>query len=398
LGESKIPIYAYVDESGNTGKNIFDPAQPDFYTAALITHGDFDILWGPKVRAIARKLGHNEMHANELGLGRLEEIADDLAQLILSSRANFFVCRVEKRYLLATKLFDVLFDSGENAAVSWHNYNIKPLKIVLAFKLSLLVDEPTARLFWKCLLLPNEAEARQLLPKICEAILARITELPDERSQEILGEGLRWVITHPEAIQITTTRKIATQGHFPNLVAFTNLLNGLETFSKLRRKRIALITHDEQSEFQGTLATWHERFSNAAPDLIHWVGETFSVQMAAGSQFRIKSDTESPGIQIADVALWLFGQFLKGKTLPIGCTRLLELILVCGWHNDFSFKGVETSIVQEWGHVPFGPLAPENAEKAARMLKFAEARRLDSMAQFETDGLPPFMRSSKASD
>ena len=33
-----------------------------------------------------------------------------------------------KRYLLAVKMFDVLFDSGENAAVAWHNYNLRPLK------------------------------------------------------------------------------------------------------------------------------------------------------------------------------------------------------------------------------------------------------------------------------
>ncbi|WP_247493130.1 hypothetical protein, partial [Bradyrhizobium sp. 142] len=36
MGASKIPIYVYVDESGNTGKNIFDEAQPDFFTAALV--------------------------------------------------------------------------------------------------------------------------------------------------------------------------------------------------------------------------------------------------------------------------------------------------------------------------------------------------------------------------
>ncbi len=40
MGESKIPIYAYVDESGNTGKNIFDTDQPDFFTAALVSKGD----------------------------------------------------------------------------------------------------------------------------------------------------------------------------------------------------------------------------------------------------------------------------------------------------------------------------------------------------------------------
>ena len=30
MGESKLPIYAYVDETGNTGHNLFDEVQPDF--------------------------------------------------------------------------------------------------------------------------------------------------------------------------------------------------------------------------------------------------------------------------------------------------------------------------------------------------------------------------------
>jgi hypothetical protein len=78
MGESKIPIFVYVDESGNTGKNIFDPAQPDFFTAALVSKGDFDAVWGERITAIAQKFGAEALHANELGLGRLEEIADPL--------------------------------------------------------------------------------------------------------------------------------------------------------------------------------------------------------------------------------------------------------------------------------------------------------------------------------
>ena len=45
MGDSKIPLFAYVDETGNTGHNLFDEAQPDFFTAALVTKGDFDIQY-----------------------------------------------------------------------------------------------------------------------------------------------------------------------------------------------------------------------------------------------------------------------------------------------------------------------------------------------------------------
>jgi hypothetical protein len=392
MGESKIQIFAYVDESGNTGRNIFDQAQPDFFTAAIVTKGNFDTVSGQRIKEITRTVGTDAIHANELGFGRLEIIADDLYKVLDASRAHFFLSRVEKRYLLATKMFDVLFDSGENAAVAWHNYNLRPLKIMLAFKLAAVIDDEIARAFWKCLLLPREEDSRKELPAICKALKARLHVLPDERSREILGSGLDWVIKHPESIHFATEQRIAKQGHFPNLVAFTGLLQGLQDFSQRWRKKIARITHDEQSEFGGMLRSWHGLFSNAAPDIIEWAGETYSVQMAPGSQFVIKRDYESPGIQMADLALWLYGQSLKRRDIPPGCARILNLVLERGWHTDFSFRGVEDQMMEKWGEVFFGPIEPEKLEAAKTMLEEAEKRRRASMAQFETDGLSPFMR------
>lgn len=290
MGASKIPIYTYVDESGNTGKNIFDPAQPDYFAGALISKGDFDLHYTDRICAIAGKVGETTIHANKLGLGRLEVIAADLHELLLGAEARFFVSRVEKKYLLAIKVFDVLFDSGENAAVPWHLYNFRPLKIMLAFKLSAVIDEDIARKFWDALLTPGEADARKALPPICEALKQRLHILPDQRSREVLTNGLDWVIKHPECIQFATEQKVAKKGHLPNLVAFANLLQGLHGVSQTWKKKVAAIIHDEQSEFKGTLESWHELFSNASPDVIEWAGESYSLQWTPGSRFEMKKD------------------------------------------------------------------------------------------------------------
>jgi hypothetical protein len=140
------------------------------------------------------------------------------------------------------------------------------------------------------------------------------------------------------------------------------------------------------------LQTWHEMFSNAAPDVIEWAGEKYNLQWAPGSKFIIKRDHESPGIQMADVALWLYGQAVKGKNIPPGCVSILTLILERGWHNDFSFAGVEDQMMKKWGQVFFGPIEPEKLAAAEKMLEAAEKSRIASMAQYEADGLPPFMR------
>ena len=103
MGESKIPLFAYVDETGNTGHNIFDEKQPDFFTAALITRGNFDASHGARVAAIALALGQSSLHAKDLGMHRLESVSRDILELLVASKAMFFVSRVEKKYLLVTK-------------------------------------------------------------------------------------------------------------------------------------------------------------------------------------------------------------------------------------------------------------------------------------------------------
>lgn len=55
-------MFAYVDESGNTGANLFDPQQPTFMTCALITKTDFDHSFAPAVNKLAAKLGTKDLH------------------------------------------------------------------------------------------------------------------------------------------------------------------------------------------------------------------------------------------------------------------------------------------------------------------------------------------------
>lgn len=96
MGQNKLPLYAFVDETGNTGHNLFDPVQPDFYTAALITKGDFDLSSARSTKAIAAKLGKEALHAKELGIWKLEVCAYEVLDVLIKARAYFFVSRVQK--------------------------------------------------------------------------------------------------------------------------------------------------------------------------------------------------------------------------------------------------------------------------------------------------------------
>jgi len=235
-----------------------------------------------------------------------------------------------------------------------------------------------------------------MLPGICARLHGNLLEVPDYKSREVLGEGLEWARRHPKAIQIHTDRKLSRQAHFPNLVAFANLLDGLDHFSKRYKKRVARITHDQQAEFAKSLAAFHELYTTAAPDQIRWAGETFSLQKVVGSEFEVKADEQSAGIQVTDVVLWLYSQFRKQRELPAKCTAIIKYVMGRGWESDFSFSGVDRLMQERFGAIFNAPITPEQEAQARELLARAEQNRLESMAEYERDHLPPFMRDAPA--
>ena len=82
-------LEAYSDESGNSGSNLFDEAQPWFWTGTLIAAPNIDRVGSSAVGALCGRLGVAELHGKDLGLGRIEAIADDLREAFERVRARF---------------------------------------------------------------------------------------------------------------------------------------------------------------------------------------------------------------------------------------------------------------------------------------------------------------------
>jgi hypothetical protein len=209
--------------------------------------------------------------------------------------------------------------------------------------------------------------------------------------------GLEWARDHPDAIHMHLDSKQARKGHMPNLVAFANLLEGLEGFSKRWARPVKRITHDRQTEFENTLKEWHELYTTASPEPFNWAGETYVVQRVVGSSFEMKADGDSVGIQAIDVVLWLYLQFTRKTAIPPDCARLLNYVFRKTYLNDFSFDGVHDAIEKRWGAIMRGSLSPEEEERARILLDTAEKHRLESMAQYQNDGVVPFMREAAIS-
>lgn len=385
-------MFAYIDETGNTGANIFDVNQPEFYTAALVTKTNFDLVYKGSLRKVCERQNVDSLHASVLGFGPLEAMAPDILRLLKKSDARFFLSRVEKSYLLVTKVFDTFFDSGENPAVPWTAYNLRHLRINLTFKVASLVDDDLAHRFWKMLMAKSEDKARALIPSICETFLERVESISDARAREIISSAFSWSLAHPNALDIYIPRRQAKNGHMPNMVAFGNLLDGLEFFSQRWKRPVRKVVHDRQSQFEGTLAEWHRMAANASPEPVHFAGETEVLRKVAGSDFEVSASDQSAGIQIADLILWLYRQRLTGKMFPPQSAKVLNFVQKRAWLSDFSFEGVGDAMTERANAINQVPMSPEQMFAGMEYAEVVERNRLKAMEDYEVDGLMPYER------
>lgn len=242
----------------------------------------------------------------------------------------------------------------------------------------------------------SEARARAMIPEICQAVIDRVHYLPDARSQQVISEALAWSRDHPEGLDFYQAGRQAKKGHMPNVVSFTNLLEGLETLSSKWKRPVRLIRHDRQSQFEATLAEWHQLISNALPDPIHLPGETRVLRKVHNSDFEVSASDQSPGIQVADLILWLFKQFLSKKNMSYHSAKQLNFAMSRGMQTDFSFKGVEQAMVEQFGPMMKSNISDEQLAKARELQAHYETIRLDNIAAYDRDGLMPFERQARS--
>ncbi|MBA4781325.1 DUF3800 domain-containing protein [Blastomonas sp.] len=375
-------MFAYIDETGNTGAKLLDEAQPFFMTAALLTRSDFDIRFANEIRELAQANNADEIHAAELGVGRLEGIANDLLKIIRKAGPAFAIARVEKRYVVATKVFDTLFDAFENKAVPWHAYNIPALRMPLVFKLAYILDDEAAVAFIDALMESNDERAWSKMAAVCRLILPRVVEIPDARSREIMTNALEWITVNPEALQFVHSDKVGRKSHLPNIIGFGNLLGAIEKQSAMWGRPVDVIRHDRQNEFAAAIKFWHQMYSNAREDVIdHPFGGKMVLRRVFGSKLEISEAKASAGIQIIDVILWLFARSQKAD-LPPNCQAILDYVYNRGFLDDFSVATAERGAIQLIREIESQPISAKMVRDGIELRAEIEQRRLAGMADY----------------
>lgn len=375
-------IHAYVDESGSTGPNLFDPIQPVFYTGTLISLFDFDKEYPDLLRRIAESTGRQSFHANELGVDIIRPHLPALQSIIKKRNLRFYLGRVVKRDLILAKFVDTLFDPHENRAAPWHCYWLLPMRFLLLIKLNAIADEGARSVFWSALMDDDETSAIAKLKSSIQLVLQQVPRLPDRRSREIIGGSLQWAFENPEAIGFFAETKQNRIPHYPNLVAFPEMLAAIERQSDYHKQTVFEIKHDRQSEVQNVLIDWHKMISDAGDGEIEIFGTRRKFRSVPDSTFVISRSCDSSGIQLVDLMLWLQRQVNERH---LRCP-VVSAFLCRAYRNaeffDLSMEYTIKKCEEELGAAYAAPFGDADEERALSLLERIEANRREGMRSF----------------
>jgi hypothetical protein len=346
VGFSKEAVmYFYVDESGQTGLNLFDEAQPKLYYGVLSSPVDLNVTVKPYIQALRDKLKVDRLHANELGVANLTSIASKLDVIQRKNKIVFDLYEINKVDHAAINFFDQVFDQGLNKAVPWTSY-WTPLRYILLLKVSYLFDLPLLKKAWSARINRDSKKANLELVEVCESLLERIDWIPDDRGREVITDGLQWAIKNPEKIHYNIYSKNEGLQISPNLVGFQAVMHGIATRLKNHKAEAISIVVDQQSQFNGA-QKWISEFYRSAKGLPTASGPglpEMDLTNIPDIPIICTPGTDNIGLEIVDVYLWLYKRYSDGKVLSDSLHALLNKQFEIGQTNEVSISG----IIKRW--------------------------------------------------
>lgn len=367
-------MYFYVDESGQTGLNLFDESQPFLYYGVLRSRVNLDVLAEKDLRHLRKKLEVDRLHAAELGNGRLVEIVSDLKRIKKKYDLGFDFYRVAKADHALISFFDQVFDQGMNPAVPWNAY-WTPLRYILLVKVAYLFDEDTLKKAWEARISVDDVKSNKLLIEVCETILSRVCDLPDARSREVLTDSLSWAINNITAISYNIDTKKDALQISPNLEGFQSVMHGIASRLQKSKCKAKKVIVDRQSQFNAA-QEWIAKFYDEVRD-VPWISGVgmpeINLKHMPDVPITCTAGTKSSGLELVDIYIWVFKRHLENKTLANELAPLIYEQLHRGSYNEISIN----SIMNHWGKW-FQELpepSEEQLQKAREIIAQQEGKR-----------------------
>lgn len=367
-------MFFYVDESGQTGLNLFDESQPYLYYGVLSSRTNLDVLAKKKVIELRKKLKVDRLHASELGVGPIVDITPNIIDLIKEYNLKFDFCKVAKVDYAVISFFDQIFDSVMNPAVPWTTY-WTPLRYSMLVRVASLFDLDLIKSAWKARVTTNSKKSEEILVDVCKVLIDRIYLLPDKRSQEIVKESLEWVIKNPSEIQYNTDSKKMTLQISPNLIGFQAVMHGIAIrLKKTNRKPLKIIV-DRQSQFnraQEVIADYYRKGRGVA--FVNGPGlPEMDLKHMPNIPISCTPGDESVGLELVDIFIWVFKRRIEKKDLPLELKMIIIKLTKHGFYNEISMKAIKDRWGKWFENLPIP--TEEQKNKAKEMIRISEENR-----------------------
>lgn len=368
-------MYFYVDESGHTGPNLFDPNQPILYYGVLSSQVNIDVLAEEELKRLRRQARMPRLHANELGNGGLVPLIEGLVSLQRRLDFRFDLHRVAKPDHAIICFFDQVFDHGNNPAITWSGY-WTPLRYVLLLKLASLFDEELAKRAWDARIEIDDAKAEASLISVCVDLRSRVEKLPDARSRQLICDVLTWAEKNPSEIYYNAKSKKDRLQVTPNVIGFQSVMHGIASRLKKQRKKAAAIIVDQQSQFNKAQKSLSEYFAamSGIPAVNGPGLPAIDFSSMPKTPISFLSSASSAGLELVDVHLWIFKRLIEKKELAPELYALIKPHIHRGRTDEISLN----ALAARWGRW-FEELPEPTEEQIAKgkeLMAIDEERRL----------------------
>ena len=249
--------------------------------------------------------------------------------------------------------FDQTFDQGISKAVPYTAY-WTPLRYMVLVKLSYLFDEPLLRKAWEARITRNNMVAEAMLVEVCEEVIQRVSVLPDARSREIITDAMTWVIQNPSETGYNIYDKKNGLQISPNLIGFQSVMFSIADTLKRRKAKASSIIVDRQSEFNNAQKYISDFYSSAT----HINCETglglpnFDLRNMPQVPITCTPGTNSVGLEIVDIYIWIFKRFTEKKELAPELLQLIQGQLHRGRYRELSLANIEKEWAEHFSKLP----------------------------------------------
>lgn len=230
----------YLDESGNSGLHLFNDDNPFICCGMIIKE---KMIVPDSIQNVIDKTGGIGLHGSKLGLNKLEAIAAELLPIYQKVKPFFIVSNIDKRFFVAMKLWDCLFDHVTNPGVNSIHVNLPPLRFILMYKFcSVVYESKIIKDFWSIHTSKGERNYSNMLIELKGYCLSSNL---DSRSKKIISNAIDGAFLSEASV----FEDGALKEDSPNVASVIMMVRELNYEFENENIELTEVIHDRQEEF-----------------------------------------------------------------------------------------------------------------------------------------------------